>query len=104
MLFDSHTHIHFPIYDGDRDQVLSRAKVARVKMLLVGTQASTSASAIALAEENPGDAWATVGFHPNHLAGSEAAPTPVLEGTRKPEGVRSGGRGIFILAGSGPYF
>ena len=37
-------------------------------MICVGTQASTSESAIKLAEKNPNDIWATVGFHPNHLA------------------------------------
>ena len=68
MLFDVHTHIHFPIYDKDRDEVIKRAREAGVKMLLVGTQASTSASAITLSEKNPEDAWATAGFHPNHLA------------------------------------
>ncbi len=68
MLFDVHTHVHFPIYDKDRSDVMKRAREAGVKMILVGTQASTSASAIALAEKNPKDAWATAGFHPNHLA------------------------------------
>ncbi len=67
MLIDSHTHIHFPAYDSDREAVLKRAKDAGVKMICVGTQASTSEAAIRLAEQNPDDVWATVGFHPNHL-------------------------------------
>ena len=68
VLFDCHTHIHFPAYDSDRADVLRRAREAGVKMICVGTQASTSESAIRLAEKNPKDVWATVGFHPNHLA------------------------------------
>lgn len=68
MLFDAHGHIHFPLYDADRDEVISRAKKAGVKMISVGTQASTSESAIKLSKQYPEDIWATVGFHPNHLA------------------------------------
>lgn len=68
MLVDSHTHIHFPVYDADRDEVLKRAKEAGVKMLCVGTQAASSEAAVALARKNPGEVWATAGFHPNHFA------------------------------------
>lgn len=68
MLFDVHTHMHFPVYDSDRDQVLSRAKAAGVKMISVGTQAASSDAAVKLARENPGEVWATAGFHPNHFA------------------------------------
>lgn len=66
-MFDSHTHIHFPAYDKDRQAVIKRAKEAGVKMITVGTQASSSLEAIKLAHQYDGDVWATVGFHPNHL-------------------------------------
>lgn len=66
--FDAHTHVHFPAYDGDTEAVLGRAKEAGVKMITVGTQTSTSESAIEFAKNNPGVVWATVGFHPGHLA------------------------------------
>lgn len=66
MLFDSHTHIQFPAYDGDRVEVMARAKRAGVKMIVVGTQYSTSEAAVALAKKYPNEVWASVGFHPNH--------------------------------------
>lgn len=66
ILFDSHTHIHFPVYDDDRDEVIERAQKANIKMITVGTQLTSSQSAIKLAEQYPGDIWATVGFHPSH--------------------------------------
>lgn len=66
--FDAHTHIHFLAYDDDREAVLARAKEAGVRMITVGTQTSTSESAIEFARSNPGVAWATVGFHPSHFA------------------------------------
>jgi TatD DNase family protein len=68
MIFDSHTHIHFPLYDNDREEVIARAKKADVKMICVGTQAETSESAIELAKKYSQDIWATVGYHPNHLS------------------------------------
>jgi len=36
-------------------------------MVCVGTQFSTSESAIKLAEQYPNDVWATAGFHPSHF-------------------------------------
>lgn len=66
--WDAHTHIHFPAYEGDRGDALIRARDAGIKMITVGTQASTSESAINLAKENPGLVWAAVGFHPGHLS------------------------------------
>lgn len=63
---DAHTHVHFPAYDSDKDAVIRRAKEADVKMITVGTQLSTSESAVKIAHEYPEDIWATVGYHPNH--------------------------------------
>ena len=67
MLIDAHGHIQFPAYDANREAVIERARKAGVKMIAVGTQASTSEAAIKLAEKYPDDIWATVGYHPNHL-------------------------------------
>lgn len=66
--FDSHTHVHFPTYDADREEVIKRAKEAGVKMLCVGTQAASSQAAVELAKKYPGEVWAAAGFHPNHFA------------------------------------
>ncbi len=66
--FDAHTHIHFPAYDTDREEVIKRAREAGVKMLCVGTQAASSQAAVELARKYPGEVWAAAGFHPNHFA------------------------------------
>ncbi len=66
--FDAHTHIHFPAYDQDREEVFARAKLASVKMITVGTQESTSRGAVEFAKAHLGDVWATVGFHPAHFS------------------------------------
>ncbi len=67
-MFDSHTHIHFPAYNKDRDEVIKRAQEAGVKMITVGTNLETSLGAIKIAEKYPDDIWATIGFHPSHVS------------------------------------
>ena len=67
-IIDAHSHIQFPVYDNDREEVIENARKNGVKMLAVGTQASASESAIKLAHQYPDDIWAAVGFHPNHLS------------------------------------
>lgn len=67
-LIDSHCHVQFPAYDQDRAAVIARAAAAGIGMVNVGTQYSTSADAIALAEQHPEGRWAAAGFHPNHVS------------------------------------
>tara|TARA_Y100000310_G_scaffold345133_1_gene462076 strand:+ start:1777 stop:2613 length:837 start_codon:yes stop_codon:yes gene_type:complete len=68
---DAHAHVNFPVYDEDREGVLSRAREANVSMINVGTQKNTSVSAVKLAEEHDEGVYATVGVHPIHAGGSE---------------------------------
>lgn len=66
MFIDTHCHIHFGAYDENRDDIIKEALDKGVKMVAIGTQSSTSKSAIALAEKTDG-IWATVGLHPNQV-------------------------------------
>lgn len=72
-IFDVHSHVQFPAYDADREAVIKRAKEAGVKMIAVGSQASTSEAGIKLAYEHPEDVWATVGYHPSHVVPAQHA-------------------------------
>jgi len=67
--FDAHTHVQFSAFDADRGEVLARAATAGVGMVNVGTQATTSAAAIALAEKNE-NIYAAIGLHPIHTSKS----------------------------------
>ncbi|MGH7335201.1 MAG: TatD family hydrolase [Candidatus Rokuibacteriota bacterium] len=68
VLFDTHAHLHFAEYAEDREAVLARARAAGVTGLVtVGTDVTTSQSAIALAAREPG-VWASVGIHPHDAA------------------------------------
>ena len=76
MLIDSHAHLMFPQFSGDLDEVLARARAARVGQIVnVGTNLETSRAAIAMAETHDA-AFATAGFHP---ADSAKADAPSLE-------------------------
>ncbi|MFH1759235.1 MAG: TatD family hydrolase [Patescibacteria group bacterium] len=84
MIFDSHTHIHFPAYNKDREDVIKRAQKAGVKMITVGTNLKTSQEAIEIAEKYPDDIWATVGIHPN-----EIVPVVIPSGAKRNRGISS---------------
>jgi TatD DNase family protein len=66
-IIDTHAHVQFPAYDEDREAVIKRALNNGVWMVNVGTQESTSESAIALAKEYAEGMYATIGFHPGHI-------------------------------------
>ena len=63
---DSHCHVHFQAYATDMDEVVQRNLAAGVGMITVGSQKTTSRTAVELAQRYEG-VWASVGLHPNHL-------------------------------------
>ncbi len=65
MLFDSHCHLHFPQFDNDREEVISRLNKACIRVINVGTDLEDSEKAVKLAQKHPDLMWATVGLHPN---------------------------------------
>ena len=65
--FDIHSHIQFPPYDADREEVIARMKKEEVGTIVVGTEKDSSQKAVALAEVHE-DVFASVGLHPNDTA------------------------------------
>ncbi|MDE3057067.1 MAG: YchF/TatD family DNA exonuclease [Bacteroidota bacterium] len=64
MFIDSHTHLFYPDFNDDREEVIRRAIDAGVKYFVVpGTNLETSREAIQLAERY-GSVYACVGVHP----------------------------------------
>lgn len=63
MLFDTHSHIHFPAFDPDRPEAIRRAREAGVgDILVVGTSADGSRAALEVAREH--GLLAAAGIHP----------------------------------------
>ena len=64
-LTDTHAHLDFPQFDGDREEVIARALAAGVGSIInVGADLASSRRAVALAEAHP-QIYAAVGVHPH---------------------------------------
>jgi len=64
-LTDTHAHLDFPQFDGDREEVIERALAAGVRRIInVGADLASSRRAVALAEAHP-PIYAAVGVHPH---------------------------------------
>jgi TatD DNase family protein len=69
MFIDSHAHLEMGEFDGDRDEVLSRALAAGVERIVtVGTNLPDCRKAVEIAHRHP-SVYAAIGIHP-HEAGT----------------------------------
>jgi TatD DNase family protein len=76
--FDTHAHLDFPDFAADLPQVIERAESAGIKRIItIGTDADSSARAIALAEGHP-SIFAAIGWHPTHVSSAPADIRPML--------------------------
>jgi TatD DNase family protein len=64
---DIHSHVNFPQFDADREEVIRRAQDLGIGMITVGTDIETSQAAVELANTHE-LMWATVGVHPMQSA------------------------------------
>jgi len=64
MLIDSHSHLHFPVYKDDLENVFTRMKEKNVATLTVGTSYRNSLEAIEFSKRY--GIPCSVGFHPSH--------------------------------------
>ena len=70
MLFDTHAHLNFAAYKKDLEEVIKRCFDQNVEVINVGSQYSTSARAVEIAEKHSKGAYAAIGLHPIHLVSS----------------------------------
>lgn len=63
-IIDAHTHINFPQFDKDREEVIKRAFENDIGMISIGTDIEMTEKAIDIASENE-NIWATAGIHPH---------------------------------------
>jgi TatD DNase family protein len=67
MLIDTHTHLHDPEFDTDRETVIQRARQDGVdRMITIGTDLASSQNAVELAQKYD-FIYATVGVHPHEV-------------------------------------
>lgn len=96
-LIDSHCHLNDEAFDGDRAQVLARAKEAGLtRLLVVGSDEATSLGALDLARRHADDGlYCAVGVHPHEsrLMG-ESIPVSLQEALSDPRVVAVGETGL----------
>jgi TatD DNase family protein len=64
-MIDTHAHLDFPDYNGDRDEVLARATAAGIRRIVnIGCDLKSSAESVALAGRHE-QIFAAVGIHPH---------------------------------------
>jgi len=61
---DIHSHLNLPPLSENKDAILAKMRELGVATITVGTGLETSREAVAIAEENEGVCFATVGIHP----------------------------------------
>jgi TatD DNase family protein len=78
-LIDTHTHLDFDQYDGDRKNVILRAKENNVKaMITIGIDLETSKRSIEIAQTNQ-NIFAAVGIHPHDAGEATQEDIDVIE-------------------------
>jgi TatD DNase family protein len=63
--FDIHSHLYFPDYDPDREEVIAAMKEQGIWTTAIGTDIDTSRQTVALAEKYE-HVYASIGVHPAH--------------------------------------
>jgi len=67
-MIDSHAHIDFPAFDGDREEVLARARQRGVEAIVtVGIDLPSSRFSLQIAQQHP-EVFTAVGFHPHQAS------------------------------------
>lgn len=69
MLIDSHTHVQFPQFDKDRDEVVKRALDNDIWLINAGSDKQNSKQAVELANKYERGVYAAVGQHPSEAEG-----------------------------------
>lgn len=76
--FDIHSHLNFPDYDKDREEVIRRMYSKGIATITVGTSYETSKSAVALAKLHE-QLFASIGIHPMDSTSSPQDASPFDE-------------------------
>jgi len=73
LFVDSHAHLADPAFDGDRPEVIQRARAAGARAIVcIGESLAAATRAHAIADEHSGFAFWTAGIHPHDAASFSA--------------------------------
>ena len=64
MLVDTHSHLNFKEFDGDREEIIKNCLEKNIWVFNVGTNYESSRKAVEIAENYPQGVYAVIGLHP----------------------------------------
>ncbi|MCK4453928.1 TatD family hydrolase [Candidatus Parcubacteria bacterium] len=67
MLFDTHAHLNFAVFDKDRKEMIKKCLENNVWMINIGTNYETSKKAVEIAGKYNEGVYAAIGLHPINL-------------------------------------
>ena len=104
-LIDIGINLAHDSYESDRDSVIARAQAAGVvQMLVTGSSAASSRTALSLARQHAGRLFATAGVHPHHATElTPAVLTELGELTMEPEVLAVGECGLDYYRNYSPH-
>jgi TatD DNase family protein len=68
MIIDTHSHLQFNAYAGDRDEVIKRTRSANITCINVGTNYATSRAGVEFVQTYGKGFYAAIGLHPLYAA------------------------------------
>lgn len=104
-LIDIGINLAHDCYDADRDALIARARaVGVVHMIVTGSSAASSRTALSLSRQHPGTLFATAGVHPHHATELTAAVLAELADlTAAPEVLAVGECGLDYYRNYSPH-
>lgn len=72
LFIDSHAHLADPAFDGDRNEVIARARGGADAIVCIGESLEAAARARTIAAAHPGFVYFTAGVHPHDAVGFDA--------------------------------
>jgi len=76
-LVDTHSHLNFPQYNNDRDDVIRRTLDAGISIINVGCDYNSSCLAALLAKKYPHGLFSAVGLHPTNVLVGDAGDADI---------------------------
>jgi TatD DNase family protein len=93
LIYNTHSHLHDPVFDATREAIIERVLAQGMRVLLIGYTKEMNERAIALAEQY--DCFdVAVGIHPNHSANYQDDLTHVQQLATHPKVVAIGECGL----------
>ena len=93
-LFDAHSHINFPDFDNDGNEVIKRTLDERMGTIIVGTCADDSLKAIKISGPYSSGVYASVGLHPTNIGHEDFEVNHYCELAKNPKVVAVGECGL----------